>query len=142
MNSRPARSATVLALLPSDEDRGSLSNILSSSPWKLRFAGRLQEARTVLRTVRIFVVVAECDYPDGCWRDLLKEIEQMADAPALIVASRLADEALWATVLNLGGFDLLAKPFHAAEVLPIVSRAFEEWQSRALLGWHAPAPGP
>ena len=49
---------------------------------------------------------------------------QKMECPApLIVGDRLADERLWAKVLNLGGYDLLAKPFNAKEVLHVVSTA-------------------
>ena len=41
----------------------------------------------------------------------------------MIVSSRLADDCLWAEVLNLGGYDLLAKPFAAAEVSRVVKMA-------------------
>jgi len=40
------------------------------------------------------------------------------------VADRLADDALWAGVLNLGGYDVLAKPFNAKEVLHAVTAAW------------------
>jgi hypothetical protein len=35
----------------------------------------------------------------------------------------LADERLWAEVLNLCGYDVLATPFHADEVLCSISSA-------------------
>jgi DNA-binding response OmpR family regulator len=35
----------------------------------------------------------------------------------------LADERLWAEVLNLGAYDLLAKPFDVREVLHAVTTA-------------------
>jgi CheY-like chemotaxis protein len=38
------------------------------------------------------------------------------DPPMLIVTSRLADDYLWAEALNLGAYDVLAKPFDASEV--------------------------
>jgi hypothetical protein len=42
----------------------------------------------------------------------------------MIVTSRLADERLWAEVLNLGGYHLLAKPFDASEVVRVVGTAW------------------
>ena len=49
----------------------------------------------------------------------------MDTPPALIVTSRLADERLWAEVLNLGAFDLLSKPFdfdEATRIIPVAIR--------------------
>jgi DNA-binding response OmpR family regulator len=43
--------------------------------------------------------------------------------PPLIVSSCVADDRLWAEVLNLGGYDLLTKPFLAAEVSRVVRMA-------------------
>jgi DNA-binding response OmpR family regulator len=73
------------------------------------------------------VVVCERDLPDGSWKHLLDKVETLARPPRLIVASRLADERLWAEVLNLGGYDVLATPFDADEVYRVVSYAVDSW---------------
>ena len=44
-------------------------------------------------------------------------------APPLVVTSRLADDYLWSEVLNLGGWDVLAKPFRQQEVLYVLDSA-------------------
>ena len=41
----------------------------------------------------------------------------------LVVTSRIADEWLWAEVLNLGGYDVLAQPFDREEVTRVVRSA-------------------
>ena len=51
----------------------------------------------------------------------------MANPPSLIVASRLADDRLWADALTLGAFDVLAKPFERMEVVRSVSSAWLDW---------------
>ena len=60
---------------------------------------------------------------DYCWKDLLLELQKMEHPPPLIVADRLADERLWVEALNLGGYDVLAKPFDAREALDVVTTA-------------------
>lgn len=54
----------------------------------------------------------------------------MADPPLLIVAAYLADNRLWAEVLNEGGHDVLAKPFRATEVLQSLTSGFRWRESR------------
>jgi DNA-binding response OmpR family regulator len=54
--------------------------------------------------------------------------------PLLIVASRTADEYLWAEALNLGAYDVLSKPYHPAEVIRVLSMAWLHWRNR-----HEPA---
>ena len=61
---------------------------------------------------------------------MLDELEALQDAPWLIVSSRLADERLWAEVLNRGGYDLLATPFDADEVRHVLAYAIESWNRR------------
>jgi len=52
------------------------------------------------------------------------------DPPPLIVTSRLADERLWAEVLNLGAFDVIAKPFDRMETMRVISAAWRAWGGR------------
>ena len=63
--------------------------------------------------------------PPGTWKDLFTAMMQLPRAPLLIVASRLADERLWAEVLNLGGHDVLCKPFQTKEVLWVLRSAWQ-----------------
>ena len=72
------------------------------------------------------IVVCESTLPGGTWRDVLRHINECLDPPVLIVTSRLANEYLWAEVLNLGGYDVLAKPFDKQEVLWVLERGAEE----------------
>ena len=58
------------------------------------------------------------------------ELRTLPDPPFLIVASRLADERLWAEALNLGAYDVLAKPFDSTEVTRIVGMAWLRWKDR------------
>jgi DNA-binding NtrC family response regulator len=119
---------TVMAVFQSAEDRMLLDTILTGPTWKLRFARTFAEARTALHSFVTEVVMSEGCFSDGhCWKDLLREIQGMKSPPPLIVADRLADECLWAEVLNLGGYDLLVKPLDAKEVLHVVTMA---WRSR------------
>jgi hypothetical protein len=68
--------------------------------------------------------------PDGDWKTLLAELEQVPVRPSLIVCSRLADERLWVEVLNLGGYDLLrCAPFVPNEVLGVTQSAFLAWKN-------------
>jgi DNA-binding response OmpR family regulator len=60
-------------------------------------------------------------------KDLLEE------ARPLIVTDRAADEALWAEVLNLGGFDVLAQPFDPTEVSRVVASAGRSARTRERL---------
>jgi DNA-binding response OmpR family regulator len=81
-------------------------------------ASNPREAVALLRKYDIPVAIA-----DGGWRDIIDSVASRANPPSVIVTSSFADEALWAEVLNLGGFDVLAQPFDANEVARIAQAA-------------------
>jgi DNA-binding response OmpR family regulator len=80
--------------------------------------GRLE--RTIPR-----VILCDSDLPDGNWKDVLEMAASLHDPPPVIVTSRLADEYLWAEVLNLGGYDVLSKPLDARELERTLRLAWE-----------------
>ena len=66
----------------------------------------------------IAVVLWERDLmPGTTWVDLLESIKHLPNPPSLIVTPRLAGEYLWAEALNLGAWDVPAKPFDRSEVV-------------------------
>ena len=89
-----------------------------------------QEALDRLKGYRTPVVICETELPDASWQDVLAGLSRMPEPPVLVVSSRLADERLWGEVLNLGGYDVLAKPFDATEVFRVVSLAWLSWKNK------------
>ncbi len=132
------RPVTVLAISPFRGDHTFLQNTLSHSKWRIRGASSLREARNLLRENSMYVVICEKQLPDCTWREILEELAAMQNPPPLMVTSRLADERLWAEVLNLGGYDVLMKPFDPLEVVRVVSLAWRHlknnWE-QARQGW-------
>ncbi len=122
--------ATLVLVSPLEEDHLSLGRFLISTGFRVHRARTRQEALAALRNRRVAVVISERELPEGGWKDVLQDLTPLADPPFLIVTSRYADDHLWAEVLNLGGHDVLPKPFHAGEVTRVVSLAYERWAGR------------
>lgn len=140
----PERQHAILLVSPAPEDHLFLQPLLSVAGRRTYFVRTYREAVAVLCRDRIAVIICERDLPDGKWKDLLSQIAPLSDPPCLIVASRLADEFLWAEVLNLGGYDVLAKPFDAEEVVRVVALACESWERQysrrqEAAGWQKPS---
>lgn len=117
----------VLLVSARAEDRDSLQSIFRGTQWELQVAWTASDGVKELRCHRceLPVVICEDSLPDGDWKRLLAEVDQSAVRPSLIVCSRLADERLWAEVLNLGAFDLLlGAPFVPEEVLRVTQSAW------------------
>ena len=87
-------------------------------------------ALSALRREGIPVVLCDRDEMPDAWKELLRQFASLSQPPCLIVTSRLADEYLWAEALNLGAYDVLARPFDAGEVVRSVNLARSHWQSR------------
>lgn len=122
---------TLLAICPNQEDRQSLKDILERDRWTIQGAPSLREATKLLHRGPS-LILCEKDLPDGTWKDVFREARDLDNPPAFVVVSRLADERLWAEVLNLGGFDVLLKPFVRSEVRRVMGMALRYWK-------HAPA---
>jgi CheY-like chemotaxis protein len=117
-----------LAISASAEDIAFLKSRFKEANWKLYVAGTYREAFSKLRQIRVPVILAECQLPDGNWKDLLSQFATMLDRPRLIVFSRHADERLWAEVLDFGAFDLLATPFREGELVFTIGSAWLDWK--------------
>jgi DNA-binding response OmpR family regulator len=117
--------ARVLSVSPIPDDHQALRQILDDPCWRVCVATGCLEAMARLTWDPIDIVICEGDLPDGSWRDLLRDADEYSQPLILIVTSRLADEALWAEVLNLGGRDVLAKPFEEHEVRRVLASAWD-----------------
>jgi DNA-binding NtrC family response regulator len=129
----PTGTLSVLSVSPLDADHFSLQTISRDSTWILYKARELVSALVLLQQHDIAVILCERDLLPGSYIDLLEHINALPNAPSLIVASRLADERLWAEALNLGAWDVLAKPFDRNEVVRSVKSAWQHWHDQGEL---------
>jgi DNA-binding NtrC family response regulator len=79
-------------------------------------------ARAILSKDPPQLVICDRALDDGKWQDLLDFESVKAGLTLVVVTSRLADEKLWAEVLNLGGYDVLVQPLDEREVTRLVGR--------------------
>ncbi|MBZ5596293.1 MAG: response regulator [Acidobacteriia bacterium] len=117
----------VLFVSPNDEDQWALIHILRPEGWAVDTARTCAEAMRSLEVEMAPVVIVESALPDGTWKTLQNYLARKEFPPKLIVTSRLADERLWAEVLNLGGFDVLVQPFNTGEALRCIGSACRHW---------------
>jgi len=113
----------MLSISPIAEDYDVLSSILEDPSRLLFRASTCRDATARLGRTRISLILCEYSLPDGTWKDMLDHVTGAGVEAPIIVTSRLADERLWAEVINLGGYDVLAKPFSEREVLHAITCA-------------------
>ena len=120
----------ILIVSPLAEDHERLARISDQFATEVRSTGTVAEALGILKAETVAVLITESKLPGGhYWTELLQATAVSEGAPRLIVASRVADEHLWAEVLNLGGYDVLLKPFDPEEAYRVVGLALAGWQT-------------
>jgi DNA-binding NtrC family response regulator len=122
MDQLKGQHTSMLAVGSSAEERRALANIFGSI-LEINTVNTCREARNFLARRPTPVVITDRDLTDGSWRDVLSAIGSSGHFSSLIVACRHADEKLWADVLHMGGFDVLATPFDPTEVSRTVGAA-------------------
>lgn len=125
----PERVVSVLAVSPLEEDHVFLGALFTHSNWQLRSVRNWADALDALDRQPSAVVICEKELPDCEWKEALLDLAQFPTSPLLIVTSRYADDQLWAEVLNLGGYDVLMKPFDRTEVIRVISLAWLNWKN-------------
>jgi DNA-binding NtrC family response regulator len=114
------------------EDQTALSRILPNGAYRFSTVTSVSQAEAFLNREQPSVIVSERDLPDGGWRDVLACAESKGANPAVVVISRQADDALWSSVLNGGGYDVLQKPFEKSEVTRVLGMAWRNTRARIL----------
>jgi len=129
----------ILSVSPATEDHSTLEDIFrhqyistghQDCKLELVTSWTLQKAIVLLRMNYIPIAICERDLRPGDWQEFLEHAAFMPHLPLVIVTSRLADERLWAEALNLGAWDVLAKPFDRIEVIRVVESAWLQFKAR------------
>lgn len=121
--------ASLLLVGPERDEKTFLKSVLGSSCLIMECTTRAKAVLTV-RVKHVAVVICNRDQARAPWRELLEELKGLPDPPLVIVASRLADERLWAEALNLGAWDVVAKPFDGLEMARVLTSALNNWFDR------------
>ncbi len=121
---------SILLIAPRDSCCRALRDVLTPPQWEIREAATFREAVGILDSQGIAVAICDTEIGDGEWQVLLADLQDRANPPSLIVSSRLADERLWAEVLNLGAYDVLVQPFDRVEVLRVARMAWMSWRQK------------
>jgi DNA-binding response OmpR family regulator len=125
---------SALAVGATERDQVKLEKIFHECGWQLGRVRTRSEARAFMDTTPVRVVISERELPEGGWREMLEDLMERSQPPPLLVTSRLADDSLWAEVLNMGGYDVLAQPLDSEEVARVVSAAARHFDNESESG--------
>lgn len=131
-NSEARTTISLLSISPIDDGHDALEELLDQSIWRVHTAVSLSSAVLHMRRSVVAVVVCDADLLHETWREMVGHLKQLPRPPCLIVTSRLADDGLWTEALNLGVYDVLAKPFNPGELLRCLISAWWHGEPKAM----------
>jgi DNA-binding response OmpR family regulator len=110
---RAVSPAAVILATPLERDLQYLRRVAEQSALVSMEAATGREALAAISHTGAGAVICDESLP---WRDLLSYLAEDCDPPRVIVIASAPQNTMWAEVLSLGGFDVLAKPFVEDEV--------------------------
>lgn len=117
----------ILYISPNRELAGAVAHATEPISVEVDHARGLAQGLALLRRTPYAAIVTDASLGDGTWRDVLAHTHRSGRGCAVIVTDRLADDELWAEVLEAGAYDLLAQPFEPDEVRRVVENACIEF---------------
>jgi DNA-binding NtrC family response regulator len=117
--------ADILVVDDDDVIRETLCELLSQDH-TCQTADTAEDALAKLETQRFDVVLTDISMPGLSGKELLNRVVQMFPGTPVIVISGLSDQEQAESLISLGAFDYLLKPFRLEVVESSVKRAIEE----------------
>lgn len=148
------RAIPVVALIVSEEDRrevsraceasvkygGNVSNGTSDSNraggsnqqgWQVHFADSCEQAAGLATQLSAPLILLDRDWPGTDWKATVELLAALPHHACVILVSGVADGYLWQEVVRREGYDVLAKPLRAENVLRALRLALSYWAVRA-----------
>ena len=129
-----------LLISPAADDHRIFGELFRRHGWTLGHASSIYSASALQRENPASVVITEQDLSLGNWKDVLEAMRALPVPPLVIVISPGADDHLWAEALNLGAYDVLAKPLDDTEIVRVLSLALHHEQETTTAAMLEAAP--
>ncbi|MDP9169885.1 MAG: hypothetical protein M3N54_04655 [Acidobacteriota bacterium] len=110
----------VAALIANADDRAALSAIATRENWRLQFANRRE---SIVEELRRSPAVVLCDTD---WRGTLEALHSNPLRSRMILVTPETGDKLWLEVLELGGYDVVTRPFHERRLIDAITHAWGE----------------
>jgi CheY-like chemotaxis protein len=111
---------TALAIINSHADRNQLERIFEKAGWNIVFEDGIEVAAGRM----YMVVLCDRDLPGVDWRQAVQQLASGQHRRGVILASSVVDDYLWEEVIQLGGYDVVSKPFREDEVIHAIEFAW------------------
>jgi len=122
----------VLAVMGKDGDGQALHDIAERAKWHLEFAPNYESALKQIEREEFAVILCDRDRTTGCqgWGDAVQKMVAASPHSCVILTSSVKDDHLWQELIELGGYDVLTKPFQAERVIRSVEFAWSHLRTK------------
>lgn len=120
--------ASVLAIMPREEDRSFIQGILSEMNTPIYCAVSAGAARMFLEHNRAAVLICDSDLPEEDWRELASQVLKHVPAPGFILVCPPTDRGSASDALRRGAAQVISKPFKGPDVLAALAVANRRWE--------------
>ena len=115
---------SALVVYSQDEPLGDLERLLQNLDIEVVRARTCSEAFIALhQDSPPRLVFTDVTLPDGTWKDLLRGVAGTPAPADVILVSRLVDDGLYISALELGALDFVVPPFNPSEVTHVIGNA-------------------
>ena len=118
---------SVLALMRSDHDRSTLSEIAEQQSWELEYSPNIDHALQLLTQQCVPVLILEQELIGVNWQSYLKTLASSVWHPSIIVTCSEASDPHWETIIRCGGYDVVTVPLQKAAIESAVCFAWNYW---------------
>lgn len=135
----PRRSrAHIVALVVNDEERNLLASLSNGEQWDMHLVPSYADAWTAANRWHAAVILYDRDWPDTEWRAAVQNLASCSPRTCVILTSRVIDDYLRDELIRKGGYDVLAKPLRADDVVRVIKLALSYWRSGASMALKGP----
>lgn len=128
----PRRSrAHIVALVVNEQERNLLTSLSNREQWDLHLVPSCADAWMAANRWNAPVILYDRDWPDAEWRTAVQNLASSSQRACVILTSRVVDDYLRDELIRQGGYDVLAKPLRADDVVRLIKLALSYWRSGA-----------
>jgi DNA-binding NtrC family response regulator len=117
----------ILGIVTKPERLSRLRGILSLSNWKLSFAEHPEEARRLLASRPMAIVLIDRFVPEQTWREVLAAAHAAPHPPNVVMVCGQDDESRWMALMGQGIYAVFGPDLDPVEIRSMVSHAGRLW---------------
>jgi len=129
--STPEQRLKILALSMCIDDCVSLRCLAHEHKWDLRLTQSPRDAFHLASQSHFEIILCDRNQPGYPWREVMDRLATCSPRSCILLVSPVSDDALWRSVLQHGGYDVLLRPLRESSALHAIQAVlrFISWET-------------